>query len=118
MESTRIKTDDVRRLREGISTIIRLRQISFRDLERRLGLSVGYLTRILGGGVRFRLDHLLGLCQLLDIPPGLLLEAFHPVPASDDARRIIRVAMEFHSVSPSPDRSDDPEDASRSREDA
>jgi transcriptional regulator with XRE-family HTH domain len=80
------------RIRGALRSAIRLSQVSFREIERALGLSTGYLTRILAGQVELRVSVLLHICQVIGLPWGLLFTALYPgVPASPLSRGLAQL---------------------------
>ncbi|HKH45114.1 MAG TPA: hypothetical protein VKM72_10665 [Thermoanaerobaculia bacterium] len=80
------------RLRGAVRTAIRLSQVSFREIERALGMSTGYLTRILGGQVELRLSVLLHICRVIGMPAGLFFATLYPaVPASPLSRGLAQL---------------------------
>ena len=59
---------EVGRLTAALRTAIRLSGVSHRQIERDLGLSTGYLTRILAGQVQLRMTHVFAICQIISLP--------------------------------------------------
>jgi len=76
------RTDEVVRIAEALSTAIRLSRVSYRQIERSLGLSSGYLTRILKGQVELRMNHVLNVCEVIGLPPGSFFSALYPAGGS------------------------------------
>ncbi len=58
--------------------LVRLSGVSQRKIERSLGLSPGYLTRILEGRLELRVQHVLGICEAVGFPPGAFFLAAYP----------------------------------------
>ncbi len=69
---------EVKRVAAALRTAIKLSQVSNRQIERELGLSTGYLTRILGGQVELRMAHVLSVCQIIGLPVGNFFAAVFP----------------------------------------
>lgn len=81
----------IRRIAAGLRTALRLTGLSHRACERELGLSTGYLTRILDGQVQLRVGLVLDLCRMLDLPPAAFFAALFPAPQiSDSTARLLR----------------------------
>jgi transcriptional regulator with XRE-family HTH domain len=92
-------SDDLRRVCAALSDAIRLSGRSKRYCERKLGLSTGYLTRILAGEVQLRFNLLLDLCDLLGIPPGAFIASLFSISsASADVSRILRALKALHGL--------------------
>lgn len=100
--------EEVRRLAAALRNAIRLSGVSSRQVERELGLSTGYLTRILAGQVQLRVAHVLAICQIIGVPAGSFFAALYPPtpPASEAEARMTRGLAQLHSR-PAPAR--DPE---------
>lgn len=61
--------EEVQRVVELLRTVIRTFGTN-RMIERKLGMRPGYLSRIFGGAVELRLEHVLSVCRALDVAPG------------------------------------------------
>ena len=90
---------EVRRLTDALRTAIRLSRVSYRQIERDLGLSTGYLTRILAGQVQLRVTHLLSICHVIGLPAESFFAALYPPrqPASEAEARMIRGLAQLHA---------------------
>lgn len=94
--------DSIRRIVGGLRTALRLSGISHRACERELGLSVGYLSRILAGQVQLRVSVVLGLCRMIGLPPAAFLTALFPDPeVSEPTDRVLRGIAAVHRPHPS-----------------
>lgn len=78
---------EVERVTAALRTAIRLRRVPLRHVERELGLGTGYLTRILGGRVELRMNHILGVCLVIGLPPGEFFATLYPPEAAPDPKR-------------------------------
>jgi transcriptional regulator with XRE-family HTH domain len=89
---------EIRRLTDALRTLIRLGGVSHRHIERELGLSTGYLTRILAGQVQLRVLHVLSICHVIDLPASTFFAALYPPrpPANDRETRLIRSLSHYH----------------------
>ncbi len=79
---------DLKQLRQVLREAVRATRMSTRDLERRLGIGNGNLGRMLDGRLDLRVRHLLALADLLDVPPGDLLELGCPDAVSRAKHRL------------------------------
>ena len=68
---------EMSRVAEALRTAIRLSGVSIRSIERSLGLSTGYVTRLLEGAVALRLWHVFGILQSIGLPPGDFFSALY-----------------------------------------
>lgn len=69
---------EVERVTAALRTAIRLSGVSNREIERKLNMSTGYLTRILAGHVELRMAHVLSICEVIGLPPEKFLSALFP----------------------------------------
>jgi hypothetical protein len=102
-ETTPWTDDSVRRIAAGLRTALRLVGLSNRFCERELGLSTGYLTRILAGQVELRVSLVFNLCRLMELPPSAFFASVLPPPQlSEKADRVLRGLSAVHSQPSSP----------------
>ena len=103
---------EIGRVTEALRTAIRLSGVSSRSIERSLGLSTGYLTRLLQGETALRLWHVFGLLQAIRLPPGdffaalyrseghaigRALRQLHPAVAGDDPGSVKAILSRLRS---------------------
>ena len=70
------------RILELLDALIGMRKIGIRDMERRLGMSVGTLRRILNGRIELKFRHITDILEALDIPARTFFKvAFETDPA-------------------------------------
>jgi transcriptional regulator with XRE-family HTH domain len=67
--------EEVPRVLQALRTAIKLSNRSQRSIEAALGMSSGYLTRILEGRIHLRVGHVLGVCEQIELSPGELFQA-------------------------------------------
>jgi transcriptional regulator with XRE-family HTH domain len=94
--------EEIARIAAALRTAIRLSGISHRQVERELGLSTGYLTRILAGQVELRVRHVLDVCRVIGLPPDRFFGALFPMqegPAS-----MVRLERGLAQLHPPPGR--------------
>lgn len=60
--------------------VMRLMDVSYRDVERRLGLSPSYLSRLFAGSIELRLQHILDITQVLGLRPDEFFQIAFPKP--------------------------------------
>jgi transcriptional regulator with XRE-family HTH domain len=76
--------EEVARITRALKTVVQLRTVPHRYIEHQMGLSTGYLSRIFSGKVVLRMEHILGVCRAVEIPPGGFFEAVYPPEEYDD----------------------------------
>ena len=89
--------DEIVRIAAALRTAIRLSGISHRQVERELGLSTGYLTRILAGQVELRVRHVLEVCRVIGLSPDRFFGAlFPPQEGPESMTRLERGLAQLH----------------------
>lgn len=73
-----MKDKDVIRVTQMLKAAVRFTGIPHRKIERDMSLSTGYLSRILSGKVELRIQHVLGVCRAIGLPPSAFFEAAYP----------------------------------------
>lgn len=92
-----MSNEEIARIAAALRTAIRLSGISHRQVERELGLSTGYLTRILAGQVELRVRHVLDVCRVIGLPPDRFFGALFPLQdAPESMSRLERGLAQLH----------------------
>lgn len=79
--------------------------ITNREVEKKLGQSYGYLSRLFAGTIDLKMDHVLDICEAIGLRPA---EFFHlayprvPVPVTEAARRLRDVLQGFQPTAGEP----------------
>jgi len=94
--------EEIVRIAAALRTAIRLSGISHRQVERELGLSTGYLTRILAGQVELRVRHVLDVCRVIGLPPERFFGALFPL--QDGPESMSRLERGLAQLHPAPGR--------------
>jgi transcriptional regulator with XRE-family HTH domain len=68
-----------------LETLVRVKGVSFRQLERQLGASVGTARRIFTGAISLKLSHILDILEILEVPPTL----FFRIAFEDTAPQVL-----------------------------
>ncbi len=101
-----MKDQEVARLAQVLKAAVRFTGISHRQIEREMGLSTGYLSRIFSGKVELRVQHVLGVCRAIDLPPSAFFEAAYPTRSlGAETKRLVAALQE---LLPDPDASPAP----------
>lgn len=91
--------EEIVRIAAALRTAIRLSGISHRQVERELGLSTGYLTRILAGQVELRVRHVLDVCRVIGLPPERFFGALFPLQDGPESMsRLERGLAQLHAA--------------------
>ena len=69
---------EVQRLVEILRLVIRTFG-THREVERKLGMRTGYLSRIFGGAVELRVEHILAVCRALELAPAEFFSLAFPI---------------------------------------
>ncbi|HWN43100.1 MAG TPA: helix-turn-helix transcriptional regulator [Thermoanaerobaculia bacterium] len=87
---TETRDQEVQRLLEVLATVVRVAGRSRQSLERQIGLSSGYLSKILGGTVELRVQHILMIVEAVGLSPGDFFRlAYPPGALSAEAARLV-----------------------------
>ncbi|HEV7505381.1 MAG TPA: helix-turn-helix domain-containing protein [Thermoanaerobaculia bacterium] len=90
--------DEVRRVLDVLQTLMRMLAVSNREVERRLELQHGTVSRLLNGQIEAKLETVLGVARALGLEYEELFAIAYPgrpVPAPEsDAARKIRAMLE------------------------
>lgn len=78
-----------------LKTLMRILGFRNSDIERKLGMSVSYLSRLFSGGIELRFEHIVDISGAMGMRPEEVFRFAYPdmeEPPSDSARRV-RAAM-------------------------
>jgi transcriptional regulator with XRE-family HTH domain len=95
--------EEVERLVNVLRTATKLLGITNREIEKKLGLSYGYLSRLFGGTIELRVEHIVRITKAIGVRPA---EFFHlayprlPVPASPAALKLQGLLQGYQPTSP------------------
>lgn len=99
---------EVARISELLKMAIRMSGASNREIERRLGLSGGYLSRLFSGGIELKVKHILDISDVIQLDPGEFLQiAFppHREIRSPTGKKLLDLVTRIQNVdAPSPAR--------------
>lgn len=77
---------------------MKILDITNREVEKKLGQSYGYLSRLFAGTIDLKMEHILDICEAIGLRPA---ELFHfayprvPAPPTDAAKRLRDVLQGF-----------------------
>jgi transcriptional regulator with XRE-family HTH domain len=81
--------EQVKHLTEMLRTVIRLSDYTNRDIERRLGFSGGYLSRLFGGQVEIKVSHILNVLEIIGMYPSEFFQIAFP-PAEGEPSPVMK----------------------------
>jgi transcriptional regulator with XRE-family HTH domain len=80
-------------LAQVLKTAVRLSRLSYREIERRLGLHAGALSRLLNGEIELKVRHVEQICEVIGLPVGRLLRVAYPVADDIDPAAQLEQAL-------------------------
>lgn len=89
---------EVARIARLLKSAILLSEQSQRSIERQMGLSPGYLGRIIDGKLELRIAHILGVCRAIRLPPAAFFLAAYPETLTLDSEtmRLVQALQHLH----------------------
>ena len=90
--------DEVVRLTNLLSAAVKFSNVTQREVERKLGLSSGSLSRLFSGGIELKIKHILDVCEVIGFAPSRFFRAAYPQrdEESGDAWRLQRLLEQLH----------------------
>jgi transcriptional regulator with XRE-family HTH domain len=94
--------EEIKRLLNVLRTAMKILDITNREVEKKLGLSYGYLSRLFAGAIELKIEHILDICGAIGLRPA---EFFHlayprvPVPGTPAATKLRDVLQGFQPQS-------------------
>ena len=90
-------------LAKVLKTTIHSLGFSLREVERRLKLSRGYLTRLFGGEMDLKMDHVVEIAEVIGVPPEEIFHLAFPLEPQPSTPQVARLREAFGvSSEPSP----------------
>lgn len=92
--------EEIKRLLNVLRTAMKILDITNREVEKKLGLSYGYLSRLFAGAIELKIEHILDICQAIGLRPA---EFFHlayprvPIPGTPAATKLRDVLQGFQT---------------------
>jgi transcriptional regulator with XRE-family HTH domain len=83
--------EEIQRLLYVLRVAMRILDVSNREVEKRLGLSYGYLSRLFSGSIELKVEHILQILEVLGLTPAEFFQLAYPrrtSPPSESAARL------------------------------
>jgi transcriptional regulator with XRE-family HTH domain len=96
---------EIQRVLDLLRMLIRISGLSNREVERRLKLSPSYLSRLFGGYLEVKLEHVLGVSRALGLKPAEFFAFAYPegpLDPSEAYQRIRNVLQTLHPTRQEP----------------
>src|SRR5688572_15486773 len=90
--------DEVVRLTALLSAAVKFSNVTQREVERKLGLSSGSLSRLFSGGIELKVKHILDVCEVIGFSPSRFFQAAYPQreEESGESWRLQRLLEQLH----------------------
>ena len=95
----------MQRVLDTLKTALRLLGVTNREVESRLEMSHGYLSRILAGAIELRVEHVLAIVEVIGIDPAEFFDLAFPVrpePPTPRAAALHHLLRTFEVAPPPP----------------
>lgn len=95
---------EIERILTVLRTSMRILGVTNREIEKRLGVSVGYLSRLFHGSVELKVEHVLAITQAIGLHPAEFFHLLYPQPPArpSEAAQKLRSALEGFRPAPPP----------------
>jgi transcriptional regulator with XRE-family HTH domain len=80
---------------QALRTAIKTMGMSLREVEKRLGMSRGYLTRLFGGEIDLKVDHVVDIAEVLGVQAEELFRLAFPALHAEPTYAVIRLREGF-----------------------
>jgi transcriptional regulator with XRE-family HTH domain len=90
--------EEIKRLLNVLRTAMKILDITNREVEKKLGLSYGYLSRLFAGAIDLKMEHVLDICQAIGLRPAEFFHLAYPrmqVPGTPAAAKLRDVLQGF-----------------------
>lgn len=94
--------EEIQRLLQLLRVAMRLLDVSNRDIEKALGLSYGYLSRLFSGAIELKVEHILQIVEVLGLTPAEFFQLAYPrkTSPSEAAVRMRAIVDGFGPIAP------------------
>ncbi len=88
--------EEIKRLLNVLRTAMKILDITNREVEKKLGLSYGYLSRLFAGAIELKVEHILDICGAIGLRPAEFFQLAYPrvqtpgTPAASKLRDVLQ----------------------------
>lgn len=91
---------EILRILDLLRTLIRILGLSNREIERRVGFSPSYLSRLFGNYLELKYEHVLEISRALGITPREFFELAYPDNAEEPTESMQRIRRTLQNMQP------------------
>jgi transcriptional regulator with XRE-family HTH domain len=92
--------EEVERLMKVLRTAMRLLDLSNREIERRLGLTPSYLSRLFGGYIELKMEHVLSIARAIGLQPAEFFALAYPRPQEPPSEAFHKIQTASRDLQP------------------
>ena len=94
--------EEIQRLIQMLRVAMRILDVSNRDIEKKLGLSYGYLSRLFSGAIELKVEHILQIVEVLGLTPAEFFQLAYPrkTSPSEAVTRMRTILDGFGPIAP------------------
>jgi transcriptional regulator with XRE-family HTH domain len=85
---------ETRRLTGLLESLVKIKRLTVRDLERRLGLSMGTLNKLFAGKRELKVRQILAILKVLSVPPAAFFRLAYEHDDADPASEVILTSLD------------------------
>jgi transcriptional regulator with XRE-family HTH domain len=86
-----VDREETKRIVDLLRTVLRVLPVSNREVERRLGLNVGYLSRLFSGTIELKFEQIVAICRAAGLKPSEFFDlAYGKESAESEAAKVLR----------------------------
>lgn len=98
-----MSNEEVIRLTNLLAAAIKFSNVTQREVERKLGLSSGSLSRLFSGGIELKVKHILDICGVIGFPPERFFQAAYPARKDAGRPEDLRLQRLLEQLYPAPE---------------
>jgi transcriptional regulator with XRE-family HTH domain len=94
---------EVQRLIKILRTAMRILGVTNREVERRLGMSPSYLTRVFSGGIELKAEHLIQISRAIGLEPAEFFHLAYPKRNEPGSKASAQLRDALRELQPPPE---------------
>lgn len=98
-----METGEVERVVRLLRTLLRMLGYTNREIERRLGYTPSYLTRLFGGQIELKVEHVLQIERAMGLNPGEIWDFAYPRRSQEPSEAAVKLRAMLEELHPSRD---------------